>query len=328
MEEQYGLNTYQHHVREDSTRIGIIQKKKLLQNIQNYIIERIEDKIERNYLKKWLNYVQQLELLHIHKLQSAILVLKMEEKQKKAHIMEIQVNGGTTKEKVIFGTKLLEKMVGIDKVFSKNEMIDLIGITKGHGFEGVIKRWGVRKLPRKTHKGLRKVACIGSWHPSRVNFSVARAGQMGHFHRTHFNKKVFMLGKSLDTEEGKNAGKTEFDVTDKSINPLGGFPHYGNITQEFIMVKGPVQGPPRRVVTLRKTIDERASRTAKEDITLKFIDTSSKIGHGRFQTLEEKHKFMGPLKKELELKKKSELERLANERKKKEEENRIKKRRR
>jgi len=249
----------------------------------------------------------------------------MEEKQKKAHIMEIQVNGGTTKEKVIFGTKLLEKMVGIDKVFSKNEMIDLIGITKGHGFEGVIKRWGVRKLPRKTHKGLRKVACIGSWHPSRVNFSVARAGQMGHFHRTHFNKKVFMLGKSLDTEEGKNAGKTEFDVTDKSINPLGGFPHYGNITQEFIMVKGPVQGPPRRVVTLRKTIDERASRTAKEDITLKFIDTSSKIGHGRFQTLEEKHKFMGPLKKELELKKKSELERLANERKKKEEENRIKK---
>jgi large subunit ribosomal protein L3e len=245
--------------------------------------------------------------------------------QKKAHIMEIQVNGGTTKEKVIFATKLFEKLVPISQVFNKNEMIDAIGITKGHGFEGVVKRWGVRKLPRKTHKGLRKVACIGSWHPSRVSFTVARAGQKGFFHRTHFNKKVYMLGKSIDTEEGKFAGRTEFDVTDKSINPLGGFPHYGNISQDFIMVKGPVQGPARRVITLRKTIDERHSRAAKEDITLKFIDTSSKFGHGRFQTLEEKHKFMGPLKKELEIKKKLELERLANERKKKEEENKIKK---
>jgi len=116
-----------------------------------------------------------------------------------------------------------------------------------------------------------------------------------------------MLGKSLDTEEGKLAGKTEFDVTDKSINPLGGFPHYGDITQDFVMVKGPIQGTPKRVVTLRKTMLEGNNRNAKEEITLKFIDTSSKWGHGRFQSLEEKHKFMGPLKKELEVKKKSRI---------------------
>ena len=57
--------------------------------------------------------------------------------------------------------------------------LDVIGITKGHGFEGVTARWGTRKLPRKTHKGLRKVACIGAWHPARVRFSVPRAGQDG-----------------------------------------------------------------------------------------------------------------------------------------------------
>lgn len=45
-------------------------------------------------------------------------------------------------------------------------------------------RWGVTRLPRKTHRGLRKVACIGSWHPARVGFSVARAGQHGYHHRT------------------------------------------------------------------------------------------------------------------------------------------------
>jgi len=238
-------------------------------------------------------------------------------RQKKAQLMEIQINGGTVKEKVLFGLKLFEKLVPVESVFSKNEMCDVIGLTKGKGFQGVVKRWGVTRLPRKTHKGLRKVACIGSWHPSRVSFSVARAGQMGYFHRTHFNKKVYMVGKSLDTEEGKLAGKTEFDVTDKNINPVGGFPHYGFIKNEFLMLKGPIQGPQKRVVTLRKPLLESNKRNVKEDIVLKFIDTSSKWGHGRFQTLEEKKKFMGPLKKELEVKKKEELERLANERKKK-----------
>ena len=52
-------------------------------------------------------------------------------------------------------------------------------MTKGKGFEGVTHRWGTKKLPRKTHKGLRKIACIGAWHPSKVMFSVARAGQDG-----------------------------------------------------------------------------------------------------------------------------------------------------
>jgi len=224
-------------------------------------------------------------------------------RQKKAHIMEIQINGGTTEDKVKYGLSLFEKTVSVDAVFNKNEMVDVVGITKGHGMEGVIKRWGVTRLPRKTHKGLRKVACTGSWHPSRVSFAVARAGQMGYFHRTHYNKKIYMLGKSLQTEEGKLAGRTEFDLTDKSINPLGGFPHYGYVKEDFVMVKGPVQGPRKRVITLRKTLLTKTTRSAREEIQLKFIDTSSKWGHGRFQTKDEKSKFLGPLKVELQLKK-------------------------
>merc|ERR1712203_1336812 len=35
-----------------------------------------------------------------------------------------------------------------------------------------------------------------------------------------------------------------------------------------------------------------------EEIKLKFIDTSSKMGHGRFQTKKDKMAFMGPLKKD------------------------------
>ena len=75
----------------------------------------------------------------------------------------------------------------------QDECIDVLGASKGHGTEGVITRWGVTRLPRKTHRGLRKVACIGAWHPARVSFSVARAGQHGYHHRT----EVFFARKHL-----------------------------------------------------------------------------------------------------------------------------------
>jgi hypothetical protein len=68
---------------------------------------------------------------------------------------------------------------------------------------GVTSRWHTKKLPRKTHKGLRKVACIGAWHPSRVSFTVARAGQKGYHHRTEMNKKIYRIGAGIHTKDGK-----------------------------------------------------------------------------------------------------------------------------
>ena len=68
-----------------------------------------------------------------------------------------QVNGGSVEEKVDFAYALFEKEVPVDTIFSANEMIDTIAITRGRGTEGVVTRWGVTRLPRKTHRGLRKV---------------------------------------------------------------------------------------------------------------------------------------------------------------------------
>lgn len=81
---------------------------------------------------------------------------------------------------------------------------------------GVTSRWGTKKLPRKTHKGLRKVACIGAWHPSRVSFSIARAGQKGYHHRTEINKKIYRIA---DKEDASSAA-TDFDPTEKKITPM------------------------------------------------------------------------------------------------------------
>lgn len=63
-------------------------------------------------------------------------------------------------------------------------MIDVLGVTKAHGVTGVVKRFGVKKLPRKTHRGLRRVGCIGAWHPANVQWTVARTGNYGYHHRT------------------------------------------------------------------------------------------------------------------------------------------------
>jgi large subunit ribosomal protein L3e len=213
-------------------------------------------------------------------------------KQHKAHVMEIQVNGGDIAGKVDFAKSLLEKKVSIDAVFHQDELIDTCSVTKGKGFEGVTTRWGTSRLPRKTHKGLRKVACIGAWHPASVRFSVPRAGQNGYHHRTQINNKILKIGKNGDA-------KTEFDLTEKKITPMGGFPHYGVVDQDYLMVKGCCPGPKKRVITLRKSLLTQTKRISSEPANIKFIDTASKWGHGRFQTIEEKKKFMGPLKKDL-----------------------------
>lgn len=211
--------------------------------------------------------------------------------RKKAHIMEIQINGGTISEKVDFALSHFEQKVPVGSVFEENEMIDVLGATKGKGFEGVTTRWGVTRLPRKTHKGLRKVACIGAWHPARVSFSVGRAGQNGYHHRTEINKKIYKIGKA-----GTNNGSTEYDLTEKKITPMGGFPHYGIVKEDYLMIKGCCIGTKKRPLTLRKSLVPQTSRSALEKISVKFIDTSSKFGHGRFQTAEEKLKFLGKLK--------------------------------
>lgn len=201
---------------------------------------------------------------------------------------------------------------------------------------GVTSRWGTKKLPRKTHKGLRKVACIGAWHPSRVQFTVARAGQKGYHHRTERNKKIYRIGKGIHTKDGKvrkenslewiscnriagiyiymlchwllnfffslkvikNNASTDYDLTEKTITPMGGFPHYGEVNQDFIMLKGCTAGPRKRVLCMRKCLYPQTKRSAMEKIDLQFIDTSSKYGHSCFQTSAEKSAFMGPLKKD------------------------------
>ncbi|TPX58661.1 hypothetical protein SpCBS45565_g07941 [Spizellomyces sp. 'palustris'] len=299
--------------------VGYVETPRGLRSLATVWAEHLSDEVKRRFYKNWYRskkkaftkyakkyadggkpIAQQLERIkkycQVVRVIAHTQIRKVKIGQKKAHVMEIQLNGGSVADKVNWAKEHFEKTVDVNSIFEQDEMIDIIGVTKGHGFEGVTHRWGTKKLPRKTHKGLRKVACIGAWHPSRVMYSVPRAGQDGYHHRTEMNKKIYRVGKAGD----KNSGATEYDLTQKDITPLGGFPHYGIVNEDWIMVKGSTPGVKKRVLTLRKSLLVHTKRSALEKVQLKFVDTSSKFGHGRFQTVSEKASFFGTRKKDLQ----------------------------
>jgi len=298
--------------------VGYVETPHGLRTLNTIWAQKLSDDVKRRYYKNWyaskkkafVHYADnfdeaavQEKLGNIKKYCSVVRLIahtqigKLGIRQKKAHIMEIQVNGGDVAKKVDWAYSMFEKEIKVDDVFKTNQMCDTIAVTKGHGIEGVVNRWGVTRLPRKSHRGLRKVACIGSWHPSRLGFTVPRSGQKGYGHRTEINKKIYLLGKGKDADgQPVMNATTAADLTDKRITPLGGFPHYGIVKDDFLMIKGTVPGCKKRPITIRHSVILQTDVRSREEIELKFIDTSSKFGHGRFQTVEEKQKFMGVMK--------------------------------
>jgi len=294
--------------------VGYVETPNGLRSLTTVWAEHLSDDLKRRFYKNWYRskrkaftkYAKkysekpqdiEFELNRIKQYCQVVRVLahtqirKLKLRQKAAHLLEIQVNGGDVPSKVDYAKGLFEKDVEVNTVFNEGEAIDVCSATRGKGFEGVVTRWGVTRLPRKTHRGLRKVACIGAWHPARVRFTCARAGQLGYHHRTELNKRILRIGKKGDTK----SASTESDLSEKGITPVGGFPHYGEVNEDWIMLKGCVAGSRKRPITLRKSLLATTNRIFLEPINIKFIDTSSKYGHGRFQTLEEKNKFLGPL---------------------------------
>jgi len=318
--------------------VGYVQTPRGLRTLTTVWTAHLNESVKRRFYKNWYRskkkafdrYARRVadesnkdvanELARLEKHAHVIRVLAhtqiklLKLRQKKAHLVEIQVNGGDVKAKVAFAKDLFERTVPVSSVFTVDDHIDILGVTKGHGYSGVINRWGVARLPRKTHRGLRKVACIGAWHPARVSFQVSRAGQYGYHHRTEINKKIYRIGAGSNPGEPINGGdanrnvraaadpknaSTASDLTEKSITPLGGFVQYGEVNEDYLMIKGGVVGTVKRVLTLRKTLVPQVKRAALEKSSegLKFIDTSSKFGHGRFQTKAEKDAFFGPMKR-------------------------------
>ena len=224
--------------------VGYIETPRGLRALTTVWAKHISDECKRRFYKNWRNdkkkaftkYVKRYtdsgaksidrDWTRITKYCSIVRVIAhtqtklLKLRQKKAHILEIQLNGGSIADKTNWAKEHMEQKVKVKDVFKQNEMIDTMAVTRGKGIQGTTKRYGTKRLPRKTHRGLRRVGCIGAWHPSRVSYSVPRAGQLGYHHRTEMNKKIYRIGDS-SLDGCKDNATTEADLTEKNITPLG-----------------------------------------------------------------------------------------------------------
>ena len=149
-------------------------------------------------------------------------------------LVEVRVGGGSMKDRFEYGKKLLGQEVKVSDFVKEGQVVDTIGITKGKGIQGPVKRWGIRRKIHKARKTVRQVGSIGGWTPHYVMYSVPRAGQMGFHQRTEYNKIVMKVG---------NNGS--------EITPKGGFLRYGVINSDYVALKGSVPGTRNRLVLMR-----------------------------------------------------------------------------
>lgn len=154
--------------------------------------------------------------------------------KKAPDLIEIKIGGGSIKERFEHAKKLLGTEVKVGDFVKEGQAVDTIGITKGKGIQGPVKRWGIRRKIHKARKTVRQVGSIGGWTPHYVMYSVPRAGQMGFHQRTEYNKLVIKLG---------NNGS--------EVTPKGGFIRYGQINSEYVMLKGSVPGTTNRLILMR-----------------------------------------------------------------------------
>ncbi len=178
--------------------------------------------------------------------------------KKKPDVMEYKVGAPTINEAFEYAKSILGTDLRVADILTEGILIDSIAVTKGHGFQGPVRRWGIRILQHKSRKTKRGVGCIGPWTPSNIRYSVPRPGQTGFHTRTSFNNKIVKMG-----ERGEE------------ITPSGGFVNYGVIRGDYIMVHGSIPGAVKRPVRIRYAIRPKKGHV-DEPVQMSYISTASK----------------------------------------------------
>ena len=175
-------------------------------------------------------------------------------------LMELRIGGGTIDERVAYAKQILGTEVNFTDFSTEGTLIDVIAVTKGKGFQGVTKRWGVKLLSHRNSKHRRGIGNLGPKRPGYVRSTVPGSGQMGYHQRTEFNKKVIKVGT-----EGAE------------ITPKGGFLNYGEVRNTYVLVHGSVPGPTKRLIRFRDaTRLPKGAATEAVDVT--YVSTESKQG--------------------------------------------------
>ena len=177
--------------------------------------------------------------------------------KKKPDVMEIGI-GGSVQEQLLLAENAIGTNVSVSEILAEGQLADITAVTKGKGFQGVIKRWGVRKQASKASQKRRHIGTGGAWHPRYKSWREPLPGQVGYHTRTEYNKAVLKIGSN-----------------GQDVTPNGGFLRYGPVRNDYVMLMGSVPGPAKRLV--RFTNQRRPEKTAEFEVI--HINTQSKQGN-------------------------------------------------
>ena len=164
--------------------------------------------------------------------------------KKRPEIMEMAVGGGSLDAQIEFAKEMMGKEFTMSDFTQDGEMLDAIAVTTGYGFQGHVKRWGVKLLTHKNSKHRRMIGNLGPFSPGYVVSTVPQAGQTGYHQRTEYNKRLLKIGDNPD-----------------EINPKGGFLNYGLIRGNYALLHGSLPGPSKRLIRFRKAVRFQGKKT-------------------------------------------------------------------
>lgn len=168
--------------------------------------------------------------------------------------------GGKLEDKLAYAKEKLGKDISAIEAVKDGQQVDIHSVTRGKGFQGPVKRFGVGLRNHKSEKTIRGPGSLGAWRgQAHMMYRIAHAGQMGYHTRSEYNKHIIKVSTKIE-----------------DVNPKGGFINYGFVKNPYILVKGSVGGAKKRLIRMIGSI--RPNKKVKDAPAIVHISTDSKQG--------------------------------------------------
>jgi len=178
--------------------------------------------------------------------------------KKKPEVFELAL-GGSYEQKFNYVKEHFDKEIKIRDVFQDGNLIDVHAISKGKGFQGPVKRFGVSLRQAKSEKVIRGPGTLGPWcGQGHVMYRVAHAGKTGFYQRIEYNKHIIKISDKPE-----------------EINPKGGFVNFGNVKTTYVLLKGSVPGTNKRMIIMKKALRPN-KKIPKEAPVVSYVSLISK----------------------------------------------------
>jgi len=224
--------------------------------------KNVDKELERKLTKAKKSNEEKLSTL-TNDFSHAMLVVYTQPKlinlKKKPEVFEVAI-GGSKDDQLAYAKEKLGKEITIREVFNPGNQVDIHSVTRGHGIQGPVRRFGIGIRRHKSEKAIRNPGSLGGWQgQAHVMYRVSHAGQTGYHTRTEYNKQIFKIGDDA-----------------KEINVAGGYLHYGNVKNTYLLFKGSIGGSSKRLIRMNAPTRVNTKKMGKDAPQITYVSLKSK----------------------------------------------------